>query len=78
MDNAVTYSLIAIVVLVMVALCLPTLTSFTRKRKYIRMKILNSRSHQEQAYWERRKRKLWLSLLPFCHYNRHEHHHDDH
>ena len=58
-----------------IAVLIPMSHAFRRELKYVNMKILNSRHDKEQAYWERRKKKLMLSLLPFHHYNPHGHHH---
>ena len=64
-----------LLVLLSIAVFIPLGRAFIRELNYVNMKILNSRHNKELAYWERRKKQLWLSLLPFCHYNRH---HDDH
>ena len=58
-----------------IAVFVPLGRAFRRELKYVNMKIMNSRHDKEQAYWERRKKKLMLSLLPFHHYNPHGHHH---
>ena len=79
MGDIAVYGAVAVVLLLAIALFVPTLRAFARELKYVNMKIMNSRHNKELEYWERRKKKLWLSLLPFCHYNRHgHHHHDDH
>ena len=41
--------------------------SFSQKLDYIKMEIQRSRG-EERRYWIREKRRLWLSLLPFCRY----------
>lgn len=60
------------------AVFLPMGRAFSRELKYVNMKLMNSRSNQEHAYWKRRKKRLWMSLLPFCSYDREEHDHHHH
>lgn len=46
---------------------LPWLMEFRRELRFINMEI--RRNHgRERAHWEKKKRRLWLSLLPFFHY----------
>ncbi len=37
---------------------------FRRELEYVKMEI-NRTEGEEQQYWKRQKRDLWLSLLPF-------------
>ena len=58
-----------------VAVLMPMSRSFRQELRYVDSKIHSSQSKSERAYWEKRKRNLWLSLLPFVTYKRHRHHH---
>lgn len=40
------------------------LGTFFRDRKYMNMEIRRT-TGEEQQYWKRKRRRLWLSLLPF-------------
>jgi len=40
---------------------------FSRELKYLNCEI-NRTSGRERKYWIRKKRKLWLSLIPFVKY----------
>lgn len=43
------------------------ITDFRRELRYINNEI--RRNHgKEKRYWEKRKKKLWLSLIPFVKY----------
>lgn len=55
------------------AVLLPLFRAFKRELRYVKMKALSSRTEKELEYWEKRKKDLWKSLLPFCHYNHHGH-----
>lgn len=78
MDNPVVLGALAILAVLFIAVFVPMGRAFARELKYVNMKILNSRHDKEQAYWERRKKNLLMSLLPFRHYNpHHRHHHED-
>lgn len=37
---------------------------FRRELEYVKMEI-NRTEGEEKKYWKRRKREMWLSLLPF-------------
>jgi len=43
------------------------LNIFARELKYFNTEIKRT-SGNERKYWKRRKRRLWLSLLPFVKY----------
>ncbi|MBE6750538.1 MAG: hypothetical protein E7560_05185 [Ruminococcaceae bacterium] len=43
------------------------LNIFARELKYLNTEIKRT-SGNERKYWKRRKRRLWLSLLPFVKY----------
>lgn len=77
MDNPVVLGALAILAVLFIAVFVPMGRAFARELKYVNMKILNSRHDKEQAYWERRKKNLWLSLLPFRHYDPRHHNHKD-
>ncbi|MBQ9861142.1 MAG: hypothetical protein IJO75_02670 [Clostridia bacterium] len=40
---------------------------FTRELRYLNREIERSNG-SDRRYWERRKRRLWLSILPFIKY----------
>lgn len=64
--------------IIVTALVLPIVQAFKSDLKYINMEIHRT-DGREQAHWIRRKRELWLSLIPFYRPRRrhHHHHHDD-
>ena len=77
MGSAVLVAALGLICVLAVAVFVPLGRAFRRELKYVNMKIMNSRHDKEQAYWEQRKKNLWLSLLPFRHYNPHHHNHKD-
>ena len=77
MDGVTIIVALGILAVLAIAVFVPMGRAFRRELKYVNMKIMNSRHDKEQAYWERRKKSLWLSLLPFRHYNPHHHNHKD-
>ena len=80
MSIAVVGVTAVLVLLLGLAIFLPMGRAFSRELRYVKMKLMNSRHDKERAYWERRKKRLWLSLLPFRSYNseEHDHHHHHH
>lgn len=58
-------------IILALAIFLPLGRAFKQELRYVNMKLLNSRTEKEAAYWEKRKKALWKSLLPFHHYNHH-------
>lgn len=68
---------IILVGIVVTALVIPIVQAFKSDLKYIEMEIHRT-DGREQAHWKRRKRELWLSLIPFYHPRRHRHHHHHH
>lgn len=69
----------ALVLVLALAYFLPMSRAFSREMRYVKMKLDNSISEKERQYWEKRKKSLWKSLIPFCQYDdgRHHHHHHD-
>lgn len=65
-------------IILALAVFLPMGRAFSRELRYLNMKLMNSRSDKEQAYWEKRKKSLWLSLIPFRSYSGSEDHHHHH
>ena len=61
--------------LLALAVFLPFFRSFKQELRYVNMKMANSRHNSERRYWEKRKKSLWKSLLPFCRY---DNGHNDH
>lgn len=66
--DPITYVLLAIIVLVAAVLFLVALASriyeLSRELDLINLEIQRT-TGEEQKHWKRRKRRLWLSLLPF-------------
>ena len=58
---------LTVVVFVSLAVWLP---KFQRELKKVNRYIQNSRSERERQHYIKRRRRLWLSLLPFVKYNR--------
>ena len=55
----------------LILLCLwlvPLIISFRDELEYLNMEIQRT-DGRERAHWEKKKKKLWLSLLPFVRYN---------
>lgn len=50
-----------------VAIFLPGWQDFNRELRYIKTEIGRTEG-REQAHWKKKKRRLWLSLLPFFRY----------
>lgn len=62
-----------------IAVFIPTSRAFLQEKRHVENKILSSRTDAERTYWEKRKKSLMKSLLPFHHYDRHgEHKHHKH
>ena len=59
--------IIAFLVILLIIVLAIKVNSFSQKLDYIKMEIQRSRG-EERRYWIREKRRLWLSLLPFCRY----------
>lgn len=70
-NNAVVYGIIGIAAFLILILFLIFmalfLDDFSRELKYLNTEIRRT-SGREQKYWKKRKRRLWLSLLPFVKY----------
>lgn len=43
---------------------------FRRELRYINDEIARSHHRGERRYWEKRRRRLWLSIIPFVRYER--------
>ncbi len=57
-----------LIAFVIFLLCsLPHFSVFQQNLRYINTEICRT-SGREQRYWMRKRRKLWLSLLPFVKY----------
>ena len=52
-----------------VAVLFPFFRAFKQELRYVDMKMANSRSSSERHYWEKRRKSLMRSLLPFCKYD---------
>lgn len=51
----------------LIAIFIPWVLDFRRELHYIRMEIQRN-TGEEREYWIKRKKKLWLSILPFFRY----------
>ena len=71
MNDSALYWLFGIVALaVLLLLIIGTaqfINDFSRELKYVNIEINRSRG-SERRHWIRRRRRLWLSLLPFVKY----------
>lgn len=56
-----------LVIALLIALFFPWLNWFYRELKYIKEEIKRNVGREKQR-WIRRKRRLWLSILPFVKY----------
>ena len=55
----------------LILLCLwlvPVIIGFRDELEYLNMEIQRTEG-RERAHWEKKKRKLWLSLIPFVRYH---------
>ena len=59
--------LVVLAVVVFLAVFLPWLRDFRHEMRYINMEIQRNRG-RERDHWIKRKRRLWLSILPFVKY----------
>ena len=59
--------LVVLAVVVFLAVFLPWLRDFRHEMRYINMEIQRNRG-REREHWIKRKRRLWLSILPFVKY----------
>lgn len=55
---------IVLVGIIITAMIIPVIQGFKSDLKYIEMEI-NRTEGREQAHWKRRKKELYLSLIPF-------------
>lgn len=58
---------IVLAVVLFLAVFLPWLRDFRHEMRYINMEIQRNRG-REREHWVKRKRRLWLSILPFVKY----------
>ena len=58
---------LAAVLFVATALWLP---KFQRELRHVNMRIEQARSERERQHYLRRRRRLWLSLIPFVRYTK--------
>lgn len=65
------WSLFSLFVFAVLLLCVTGLVlffrDFSKELKRINLEIRRTRG-EEQKYWKSRKRRLWLSLIPFVRY----------
>ena len=60
-------AVVALIALLLIHSIIILAHGFTKELKYINMEIQRTEG-AEQRYWKRKKRKLWLSLIPFTRY----------
>lgn len=54
------------------------LSKFQRELKHLNSRIEQSINERERLHYVRRRRRLWLSLIPFVKYHRHSRSHRKH
>ncbi len=65
--NSFIYIFFAIALLVLVLIVIVFIefvNEFSRELKYLNMEIKRNKG-KTQLYWKRKRRRLWLSLIPF-------------
>lgn len=71
MDKGLTQTALAVVALIVLAVLVVKIAQwiidFTKELKYLNTEI-NRTYGEEHLYWVNRKRRLWLSILPFFRY----------
>ena len=71
MSDAVLYFLVGLVGVSFFMILLTTVAlfihDFTKELRFLNMEIGRT-DGEERTYWKRRRRRLWLSLLPFINY----------
>ena len=71
MDDALLWVAIgipaALVLVILIVNFCRFCVEFTRELRYLNMEIARSEG-TEQVHWRRKKRRLWLSVLPFVKY----------
>ena len=67
MLSLITGIVIVLAVVIFLAVFLPWLRDFRHEMRYINMEIQRNRG-REREHWIKRKRRLWLSILPFVKY----------
>lgn len=59
--------ILAVVLFVATAVWLP---KFQRELRHLNLRIEQARSERERQHYLRRRRRLWLSLIPFVRYTK--------
>ena len=69
--NTELYQLTSVIVLIILFVLIGAMvrffSAFTRELTYLNCEIRRSEG-QERKYWLRKRRRLWLSILPFVKY----------
>ena len=68
LDMAAIFAAVTILLILLCLWAVPLIVSFRDELKYINMEIQRTEG-RERAHWEKKRRKLWLSLLPFVRYH---------
>ena len=67
-DTMILVGILAIFLLILIIVgSVQFFTGFRKELKYINNEIARNRG-SERRYWIKRRRKLWLSLIPFVRY----------
>lgn len=67
---------ISVAGIIVAAIVISIIQAFKADLKYIEMEISRT-DGREQAHWIKKKKELWLSLIPFYRPRRRHHHHHD-
>ena len=68
LDMLTIFIIITVVIVLLCIILIPWILSFREELKYINMEIGRT-DGRERAHWEKKKKKLWLSLIPFFPYD---------
>ncbi len=77
MKELIVWVVLVVAGIIITAIVLSIVQGFRSDLRYIEMEIGRT-DGREKAHWERRRRELWLSLIPFYRPRRRKRHHDDH
>ena len=77
MKEVIVWVVLVVGAIIATAIILSIVQGFRSDLRYIDMEISRT-DGREKAHWERRRRELFLSLIPFYRPRRRKHHNDDH
>ena len=67
LDMTTLFVIVTVIIVLLCLLLIPWIRDFRDELKYINMEIGRT-DGRERAHWEKKKKKLWLSLIPFFPY----------